>query len=167
MNVIRRKPNGEFMKQADFKGFIHNGHYFYTTFTVYEDGIIDCWKNCTLEQFKEKIDEGWVCLIPPVGSTVRIDEMDITISDIVMFDLDTKEKMVKKIEYLIDYLNGVDWKILCVEAYNRCVKEMSKEAVDSLRTAYYKVPEGDRRYLLGDMDTKDFEILQILESWKE
>lgn len=162
MIINRKKEDGTWMNKISFKGFIHNNNYYYTDFVVYEDGIIDCWQKLTLEQFIDKIDEGWICLVPPVGSLIRFDNVDVVISEITVFDLDTKEKMIAKVKYLIDKLNNKDWSKICIEAYNKCLKRKSKKNISQLREAYFKVPEGDRRFLLGDMDNKDYPIKNIL-----
>lgn len=150
------------LKTISFKGFIHNNNYYYTDFVVYENGIIDCWQKLTLEQFIDKIDEGWICLVPPIGSSIRFDNVDIVASEITVFGLDTKEKMIAKVKYLIDKLNNKDWSKICIEAYNKCLKIKSKENISQLREAYFKVPEDDRRFLLRDMDNKDYPIKNIL-----
>ncbi|AKK06832.1 hypothetical protein CMUST_12635 [Corynebacterium mustelae] len=56
-------------------GMINNGGYFLTDFTVYEDGIVDCWGKTDVAGMRDHVESGWVVPAIPVGETVRISEL--------------------------------------------------------------------------------------------
>ena len=51
-----------------FPGIIKNGRYFLTQFTLFEDGIIDCWGCVDLGLFEEKLNTQWVVPSFPDGN---------------------------------------------------------------------------------------------------
>lgn len=51
---------------------IHNGNYFHTKLSVYEDGVIDCWRAVDLKGFRKEIDKGWVVLQVPCNQLFSI-----------------------------------------------------------------------------------------------
>jgi len=39
-------------------GIIHNASYFFVDLPVSSDGIVDCWEDCDLAAFRQKLVEG-------------------------------------------------------------------------------------------------------------
>ena len=61
---------------------IHNSSYFLIQLPVYEDGTVDCWQRCDMEQFQEKLHKGWVTPQIPTGKSISIHALgDFTIVD--------------------------------------------------------------------------------------
>ena len=50
----------------------------------------------------------------------------------------------------------------CINAYHAYLVEPTENARERLREAYEEVPEHERMFL-GDMDTRDSDIIRILE----
>lgn len=169
MKRLRRKSNSnDFMKSKDIKGFIQNGeHIFSTTFTIFEDGMIYCWELVNIDGFKEKIKNGWVCLVPPVGSTLCCGNYDCIISNITVFENDTEEKILHTIRATIEELNGKDFGKDCLIAFEKYNEAKTEENRKNLEAAYLIVPEQERRFLLGDMDNKDIPIRIAIWGEKE
>ncbi len=56
-------------------GIIHNSSYFFSKLAVYEDGIISCWKENDLNQFRDSLERGWVVPQIPIGESISIYEL--------------------------------------------------------------------------------------------
>ena len=52
--------------------FIHNVTYYVTDLLVYADGMVDCWGLITQEQFRGKVESGWVTTTVPPGEPVSV-----------------------------------------------------------------------------------------------
>ena len=48
--------------------FIHNFSYHMTHLIIYADAIIDCWGLVTLDEFAEKVHDGWVATTIEAGA---------------------------------------------------------------------------------------------------
>jgi hypothetical protein len=167
--MIRKNPQtNEILKQKGIKGFIHNGdHIFATRFIIYEDGMIDCWQLVDIEGFKQYIKDGWICLVPPIGSRLCCDNYDCTVSDIMVFENDTEEKILHTIQATIAELNGANFGKDCLYAFENYNQNKTEENRKKLEVAYLKVPEQERRFLLGSMDDKDTPIRVAIWGEKE
>lgn len=144
--------------------YIHNFNYFLTELKVYADGIIDCWYLVTLEEFKQKIAQGWVTTSLPEGEEVSIHLLsDITTNQVV--NSIKPEELIKEIEDTIQELNGKPTSSdRCQEAYERYLNAPTAEHKTQLRVAYYAMPEHMRVFVLGDMDVKDAPITSIIDT---
>jgi hypothetical protein len=168
MIIGRRNNLGEVIPYKSFDGFIKNGeHVYFTKFAVYADGIINCWGEVDIEGFKQKIKEGWVCLSPKEGDEIHFDGFYVVAKEICVFCNDTEERILNTINSIIDELNGIDWNERCVNAFNDWYKNKTEDNRKILEDCYLKVPEQDRRYLLGDMDNKDIPIRVAIYGNKE
>lgn len=56
-------------------GIIQNGMYFLSPLDIYQDGIIGCWKQTDLWQFKEILEQGWVVPYVDNGKSLDIFEL--------------------------------------------------------------------------------------------
>jgi len=158
INMQRMTKDGP-VSYREVACFIHNGNYYYTQIKVFKDGMIDCWGLVDFEGFKQKIIEGWIVTRPPTGATIRI-------GDLIQFKLKGEHfyfieemELIKEVKDIIDCLNDrPSASERCFEAYKKFLMTPSKETQQILKVAYLKVPEHERRFILGDQDRKDFPI---------
>lgn len=147
--------------------FIHNGPYFLTEITVYQDGLIDCWELVDIEGFERKIVEGWVVTAVPEGAHVDIGQLaHLTATDVQGWVLE--REFVKEVRDAIERLNGRPTSDdRCQDAYRRFMETPTGETRAVLAAAYEAVPAHLRQYLLHDMDVKDIPIRMIIYGDKE
>jgi|GEM_PF-571751 len=53
-----------------FPIFIRNGTHFFSNLHVFADGVVDCWGGLDLAFFREKLENGWVSMQPPIGADI-------------------------------------------------------------------------------------------------
>lgn len=142
--------------------FIHNVQYHLTHISIYADGMIDCWGLVDFETFKEKVRTGWVVTQVPEGAR-------ISVSFLAMFNAQESncfidpEDFIVEVSDEIENLNGRSTtSSKCVDAWKAYGKSPSPENREALRNTYEVVPKHNRPYLLGDMDSKDFPIRNVL-----
>ncbi|MFE2721800.1 NADAR family protein [Kitasatospora sp. NPDC059327] len=136
--------------------FIHNGdHYFLTDLFIYADGLIDCWGLVTVEEFEEKLRTGWVATSFPEGGKASAHELaDWRFGEPESWL--TPELLVAEVRDTIDLLNGrPDSTGRCLAAVDVFLADRTEENRAAARAAFLAVPESQRRYALGDMDSKD------------
>jgi len=142
--------------------FIHNGQYFLTHISIYADGMIDCWGLVDFSTFKEKVRSGWVVTQIPEGANVSV-------SFLAMFKAKEASCFIEPEDFIlevadeIERLNGRSTTdARCLEAWKTYEKEPLPQNIEILRSAYEAVPKHNRRFILGDMDSKDFPIRSVL-----
>ncbi|MFG2918281.1 NADAR family protein [Kitasatospora sp. NPDC048298] len=136
--------------------FIRNGgHYFLTDLFIYADGIVDCWELVTVEEFEEKLRSGWVATTFPEGG-------EASAHDLAHWKFSepeswlTPDLLVAEVRDTIDQLNGrPDSTGRCLAAVDVFLADRTEENRAVARAAFLAVPESQRRYALGDMDSKD------------
>ncbi|QKW23402.1 NADAR family protein [Kitasatospora sp. NA04385] len=136
--------------------FIRNGgHYFLTDLFVYADGLIDCWGLVTVEEFEEKLRTGWVATGFPEGGEASAHELaDWKFGEPESWI--TPESLVAEVRDTIDRLNGrPDSTGRCLAAVEVFLADRTEENRSAARAAFLAIPETQRRYALGDMDSKD------------
>ncbi|MFF2750033.1 NADAR family protein [Kitasatospora sp. NPDC058048] len=136
--------------------FIHNGgRYFLTDLFIYADGLIDCWELVTVEEFEEKLRTGWVATTLPEGGEASAHDL----ADWKFGEPEswlTPELLLAEIRDTIDQLNGrPDSTDRCLAAVDTFLADRTEENRAAARAAFLAVPESQRRYALGDMDSKD------------
>jgi hypothetical protein len=71
---------------------------------------------------------------------------------------------VKEVEDTINLLQGKQTtKQTCFQAFARFLTAPNKKNKNILREAYNAIPKHCRRYVLGDMDSKDYPIKLCIE----
>lgn len=55
--------------------FIHNGDYYYSSLSVYADGLVDCWGSVDLAIFRRKLNQGWVVTVVPAGARLNFHDL--------------------------------------------------------------------------------------------
>ncbi|MFF9854281.1 NADAR family protein [Streptomyces litmocidini] len=143
--------------------FIRNGgHYFLTDLFIYADGLIDCWGLVTVEEFEEKLRTGWVATSFPEGGEASAHELaDWKFSEPKSWL--TPELLVAEVRDTIDQLNGrPDSTGRCLAAVDVFLADRTEENRAAARAAFLAVPESQRRYALGDMDSKDWPLRTLV-----
>ncbi|GJF33450.1 hypothetical protein KNE206_61500 [Kitasatospora sp. NE20-6] len=136
--------------------FIRNGgHYFLTDLFIYADGLVDCWGLVTVEEFEEKLRTGWVATSLPDGAEASAHGLaDWKFSEPQSWI--TADLLVAEVRDTIDQLNGrPDSTGRCLAVVDAFLADRTEENRAAARTAFLAVPESQRRYALGDMDSKD------------
>ncbi|MFE2115816.1 NADAR family protein [Streptomyces microflavus] len=138
--------------------FIRNGSYFLTDLFIYADGLIDCWGLVTLEEFEEKLRTGWVATTLPDGaeaSAHNLARWKFTDAQSWL----TPELVLAEVRDTIDQLNHrPDSTGRCLAAVDVFLTDRTEENRAAARTAFLAIPTSQRRYALGDMDSKDWPL---------
>lgn len=143
--------------------YIHNGEYYLSQLKVYADGMIDCWNLVNLEEFKQKITDGWIVLALPEGAELNIHMLGSFTATGVMNYI-SPENLIKEVKDTIAELNNKPTSLeLCRRAYDVYGEYPSIENKKKLRTTYYAMPEHMRVFVLGDMNAKDSPITSIID----
>jgi hypothetical protein len=60
--------------------FVNNGHYYYATIYVLEDGMINCWGMMDKAEFIRKANSGFFTVDVPDGAALRICDQDLIVN---------------------------------------------------------------------------------------
>ncbi len=154
-----RTVDGERVEGTWRPAFIRNGddHYL-TDLVIYADAVVDCWELLTLAEFELKLASGRVATEIPDGARASAHHLaSWTFSDVETWV--TADMLLGEVRDEVERLNGrPDSSARCVEAALRFAGEPSEAQRDRLRAAYAAVPEHLRRYMLGDMESKDLPV---------
>ena len=142
--------------------FIHNGEYFLTHISIYQDGMIDCWGLVDFEEFKRKVRSGWVVTQPPKDARVSVSFLaSFTAADASYWI--EPEEFIKEVADEIEGLNGrPTTSDRCREAWAAYEASPSEATKEALRVAYEAMPKHQRRCVLYDQDRKDGPIRAVL-----
>ncbi len=161
LDKISRIEDGVEIPGRSTSAFIHNDKYYLTEIKVYKDGMIDCWGLVNLEEFKQKIAQGWVVTTLP-------NNREVTVSLLVSFKATEVRAWVKEEEFIkevVDEIEKINGRLTsidkCLKAFQQFQDEQSEEARQLLKEMYEAVPE-HLRIFLGDMDVKDIPIRMII-----
>ncbi|MGV3724312.1 MAG: DUF7638 domain-containing protein [Actinomycetota bacterium] len=164
MSFLRtyRVAAGERIDAAFAMAHIHNLRYHLTPISIYQNGMVDCWGLVSFEEFKEKVSSGWVVTQPPEGA-------DVSVSFLASFKaVDANywiepEELIEEVGDEIEALNGRPTTTdLCLQAWERYEQDSTEANKGALRVAYEAVPEHNRRYVLREMDSKDWPIRRVI-----
>ena len=145
-----------------FLAFIHNGPYQLSPISVYKDGMINCWGLVDFEGFKEKVRSGWLVTQPPEGAQLSIAFLADFHAVNAHYWIDPEE-LIKEVADEIEELNGrPSTSDKCHAVWKEFQSNPTEEAKAKLKAAYEAIPKHNRRYVLGDMDTKDWPIYYTL-----
>lgn len=161
-NRTYRLEDGERIEGSWRHVFIENGNYFLADLKVYADGMIDCWGLVDLATFREKVAEGWVATSLPQGAHASVHLLADWRFDEPHFWL-TPEQLIAEVADEIEHLAGRPTsEDRCRAALDLYLEEPSDAHRAALRDAYFAVPEHLRRFLLGDMDSKDYPLRTLI-----
>lgn len=146
--------------------FRQNGKLYLTVICVYEDKSFSIEQtgeqSYTLEEVKSLFRNQTICTCPDEGEWVIIDGFaELLLSCEKEFVLEPEEKQKEILEKYQEITGGKTAHKKCIEAYHQYLVEPSEYARERLRETYEAVPEYERCYL-GDMDTRDSDIIRIL-----
>lgn len=153
--------------------FVHNGSYFATTISVYENGRVYCWGWMDKQEFLDKAKSGWITAEILDGTELRYGDIGLIVNQAktlcndgsLMFEhrwID-QDNFIKSILDSIHIANGnPSSSEICFEALIAYQNNPNDENKETLRQAYLDVPKQKRCYILGDQDLKDFPIRKIL-----
>ena len=159
---IYREENGKKIFGKSIFVFIHNLDYYLAQLKIYEDGKIGCWGLVDFEEFKKKINEGWIKTIIPEGSRVSVFPLGKFYIKEPYFGV-KEEELIKEVQDIINELNNKpSTSELCYKAYKKYDKNSTEKNKMDLKVAYENIPEHNRRYVLSDMDLKDSPIREII-----
>jgi hypothetical protein len=135
-------------------------HDFYrlSELTVFADGLITigC-RDCDLETFREEVRRGVVATAIPDGA--RVGHRDLGTWEMSGSDLISEDDLIGAVE---DFMAGMRGRpgsgCRLGDALEAYLADRSEQKRLALRTAYLAVPWHHRRYLLGDMDWKDWPL---------
>ena len=162
MEKVYREENGKIIKGVGLPAFIHNGAYHLVLIKVYEDGLIDCWDKVDFEGFVERVHAGWVVTQVPKGSEISRFHSFYGNADGIESYVDINE-FVKEVRDTLDELNGNKTSSdRCYEAFISYLNSPDMSVKEKLKLEYELIPEHLKRYVLGDMDAKDWPIKSIL-----
>lgn len=129
--------------------FISNGSYFLTDLKIYKNGLIDCWELVTLDEFVQKIENGWV--------SVELDSEENY--DISIFGLGhistgfhyhahkTNQDLVLEVMDILSELNGQQTSSeRCYQAWQNYQNEPTHRNISFLKEAYEAIPKHKRIY---------------------
>ena len=149
-NLTHRTVAGETIPGVYFLAFIHNFTYHLTSIVAYKDAMVDCWGLVTFEEFKRKVQEGWVVTSIPEGATVGIHHG-------ARFTVGTVSVRVQ------DELNGRPTaQARLIDAMKELRKRDTPQLREQLRRAYADLPAYYRKYVFGSRMEKHLGIQQML-----
>lgn len=165
---IYRKEDGVQIPGVSLPAFLHNGG-IYTLFDiiVFKDGVIDCLELLSFEEFRERVESGWIVTTLPEGARIDISLLaQCQVTGVHSFV--REEEFVKEVADEIERLNDRPTTIdRCRVAYTQYNADPSEETRLALKEAYEAIPEHNRDRVLGDMDVKDIPIRMIIYGEEE
>jgi predicted NAD-dependent protein-ADP-ribosyltransferase YbiA (DUF1768 family) len=141
--------------------FVKNFDYHATDLFVYADGVIQCWERTDLDGLAAMLASGKVTLRPEDGAGGsyhlttgwRFEDVHSSIGH---------EAFLAEVADLIEELNDrPNSSERCRAAIDRYLEDRTPAARRALREAYLAIPEHNRRYVLGDMDSQDRPLLDL------
>jgi hypothetical protein len=153
--------------------FVHNGNYYATKISVYDNGNIECWGLMDKQEFLAKTKSGWITVDIPDGTGLRICDQDFVVNQEKTLNPDGSlmfiHKWITQESFIQDVLDAVhvahgnkSASELCYEAYEGYLSNPSIVNRNKLEQVYLDVPSHNRQYILGNQDVKDFPIRNIL-----
>lgn len=135
--------------------FVKNFDYHATELFVYADGVLECWERTDLDGLAAMLASGKVTLQPKDGARGTYHLTTGWRFEDVSSEIDNDE-FLAEIADLIEELNDRPGAIeRCRAAIDRYMENQTPVALGALREAYLSIPEHNRLYVLGDMDSKD------------
>ena len=162
--IYREDENGAIIKGVGLPAFIHNFSYHLVLIKVYEDGIIDCWEKLDFDGFVDKVESGWVVTTVPKGSEISRHHSFFCKSTDINTYIDEQE-FIKEVRDTLDTLQGrKSSSERCWNSFISYINNPTEIGKVKLETEYKLIPEHLKRYVLGDMDSKDGPIKYILNN---
>lgn len=159
---IYREENGQIILGVSHLIYISNAGYHLTELKIYADGMIDCWEMVSFDEFKSKVNSGWVVTELPEASEVSVFPLGSFTAANVGNSI-KPEDLIKEVADIIEQLNDrPTTSDICQKAFEEYQKEPNEANKKKLKEAYEAIPEHNRIYVLGDMNQKDNPIKSII-----
>lgn len=144
-----------------------NGKLQLTFLTAYEDKtlLIDAKGDTyyTLDEILNMFDTGELCVSVEKETWVYIKGIgELLLAPPEYEGVELKEKKKEIVELVAEVSHESTAYDRCINAYHAYLVEPTENARERLRETYEEVPEHERMFL-GDMDTRDSDIIRILE----
>lgn len=162
-NRTLRTVDGEDVAGSWRHVFIRNGGtYFLADLKVFADGVVDCWGLVTIDEFRDKLRSGWVATSFEEGAPASAHEVaSWTFCDVESW-VDADQLYLEVIDE-IETLNGrPDSGDRCLQALDAYLADETEANRRVLESAYRAIPGHRRRYILGDMDAKDWPVRVLI-----
>ena len=161
-NQTYREKEGEIIKGVTIPIFINNVQLHLSHIHIYEDGMIDCWGLTDYNGFLNKIKSGWIKTdVTPETTIIAFPLGNFEISK--FYPGKTVEGLIKEVKGILDRYNGIESEQeICIRLFRKFLENPNKNNKEELKISYEKVPEHERRFLLGDMDVDDIPIRAIV-----
>lgn len=145
--------------------FICNDSYHFTHLKIYKNGYVDCWELVTLDEFIQKVAEGWVTVELDETETKEIDIFGVgSVSSGFQYRAEkSNQDLILEVMDIIAELNDLPTSsVRCVQAWHAYQSDSSEKNRENLKEAYEAMPHHLRMYVLGDQDRKDRPIRQAI-----
>jgi hypothetical protein len=118
--------------------------------SVYEDGLIDCWKVVDIDGFRELVQSGWIVTGLPEGAHLYLGEsIGVHLTATEISPGISADDLVGQVEDEISSLRGEPTTSdLCSEAFLSYLEDPSDVRKARLSAAYDAVPHHLREYLV-------------------
>ncbi len=160
--VYKIDSKGKVVLGAGFPAFIHNGDYYVVHIKVYEDGMVDCWGQCSFEEFEQKVKSGWIVTrLPKEG---RVDMFELFQAN--ARHLDTyieEEEFIKELkDALLELQDKATSQEICLQEFANYLHNPNESNRKRLEKSYEAVPKHLRLAILGEMEMGDGPIKYII-----
>lgn len=151
---IYRYKNGKRIKGIAFPAIVNNFHFYLTTIVVYADGLIDCWGLMDFDEFKSKLNSGWIRINLPANSELHIHDLGV-VNSTEFQQQKTNGDFIKEIEDCVLELNGKESRRLkCIRLFKKYLLTNSNKLLKELKVAFNDLPL-DKRVLFDYTEEKD------------
>jgi predicted NAD-dependent protein-ADP-ribosyltransferase YbiA (DUF1768 family) len=138
--------------------FIKNGPtYFLADLKIYADGLIDCWGLVDIDEFREKVRQGWV-------ATTLARNGEASAHHLARWRFKdpqciAADQLIAEVQDTIAELQGIPTTPQRFDALLEAfVADPSEANRSALREGYHAVPEHMRMYVLHDQDMADWPV---------
>ena len=157
-----RSAEGRDVPGTSRTAYIHNWDYHLVEITIYADGLIDCWGLLEYDEFRLKVQEGWIVTQLPEGSKVHVPLLGSFTATDVWNDV-IEVEFVQEVADLIDEFKGRPTsRDRCLVVWERFKRQPNERSRKELKAAYEAVPAHLRDGIFGDQDSKDYPIRAAL-----
>ena len=160
--IYKIGKNGVFIRGIGLPAFIHNGDYYVVLIKIYEDGTIECWRECNFKEFLVEIKNGWV--VTQLPKDAKIDMFQLFYADTNSLKTFIKEReFIKHVKDIMRELqNRPTSKERCIKAFLNYLEIPDERHRQILQNRYIAVAKHLRDAILGDMGGGDGAIKEII-----
>jgi hypothetical protein len=162
---LYRYQKGKRIKGIGFPAIVNNFNFYLTTLVVYADGLIDCWGLMDFNEFKRKLNSGWIRINLPPGSKLHILNLGV-VSSTEFQQEKNNEDFIKEIQDCILELNGEESeRQKCIRLFKSYLLTNSPQFLKELKTTFNNLPQ-HKRVLFDYAEEKDSLFILMKSSGK-